>query len=63
MANEKQLDLLKRSVEEWNIWRAENPKEEIDLMSADLFQTNLSGADLQNADLRRMNLREVSGEE
>jgi len=60
MANEKQLDLLKRSVQDWNNWRSENPEEKIDLMSADLFQTNLSGADLHNADLRRMNLREVN---
>lgn len=60
MANEKQLSLLKESIKEWNKWRAENPNEEIDLMSADLFQTNLSGADLHNADMRRMNLREVN---
>jgi len=60
MANEKQLNLLKESVTDWNNWRAENPNEKIDLMSADLFQTNLSGADLHNADMRRMNLREVN---
>ena len=60
MANEKQLNLLKGSIEDWNNWRSENPNEEIDLKSADLFQANLSGADLHNADLRRMNLREVN---
>ncbi len=60
MANEKQLNLLKSSVKDWNEWRAENPNEKIDLRSADLLGTNLSGADLQNADLRRMNLRDVN---
>ncbi len=60
MANEKQLNLLKGSINEWNNWRAENPNEEVNLISADLFQTNLSGADLHNADLRRMNLRDVN---
>jgi uncharacterized protein YjbI with pentapeptide repeats len=51
MADQKQLERLLRSVEEWNQWREENPKVEIDISEA-----NLSGADLIEANLIRANL-------
>jgi len=60
MADEKQLQLLKANVADWNAWRMENPGVQIDLQSADLFQANLTGANLSNADLRRANLREAN---
>jgi Pentapeptide repeats (8 copies) len=57
MANKNQVDLLKRSVKDWNSWRASNPTIGIDLTNCDLRGLNLndaflSGADLQNSDLR-----------
>ena len=51
MADEEQLTLLKRSVEEWNQWRKEHLETEIDLRSADLSGANLNGANLNYADL------------
>ena len=47
MADQILVDMLKRSVSEFNQWRADNPDAPID------FQ----GANLQEADLRRANLR------
>jgi uncharacterized protein YjbI with pentapeptide repeats len=56
MADEKQLERLLRSVEEWNQWREENLRIEIELRGAKLFAANLTGADLYEADLRGANL-------
>ena len=52
MANQEQLTLLQRRVEEWNKWRKKNPKIEIDLSKAHLGGANLREANLGEADLR-----------
>ncbi|MBP0019940.1 MAG: pentapeptide repeat-containing protein [Cyanobacteria bacterium SBLK] len=54
MANEEQLERLKRSVEEWNQWREENLDIKIDLSSA-----GLRGANLERVNLSRANLRDA----
>lgn len=51
MANPKQVALLKKSVEEWNQWREENPSIIPDLKRAKLINTNLENANLEKADL------------
>jgi TIR domain/Pentapeptide repeats (8 copies) len=56
MANEEQLARLKRSVEEWNEWRAGHWGENIDLKWADLREAHLRGADLGLANLYGANL-------
>lgn len=60
MANEEQLAILKRGVDEWNRWRVSHPKEFIDLSGADLNFQNLRGVDLIGADLHGANLTEVN---
>jgi len=62
MADESQVAMLKRSVEEWNEWRQQNPKVRPDLTGADLSNldlsfvnfthTNLRGANFSNSSLR-----------
>ena len=56
MANQEQVDLLKRSVEEWNQWRTANPNMRIDLRNADFEKINLRNANLYLANLRNANL-------
>ena len=61
MADEKLVELLKRSVEEFNQWRANNPGKRVDLHfenlnGANLNGANLNGADLSNADLSNADL-------
>ena len=51
MADKEQLERLLHSVEEWNQWREEKPKVEIELSYASLSGANLSKADLSKADL------------
>ncbi len=62
MANEEHLEILRRGVETWNVWRNEHQFALLDLTSADLACADLQhadlrgailgGADLQHADLR-----------
>jgi hypothetical protein len=56
MANEEQLEILKKGVNVWNEWREQNPKIAVDLRSADLQRLNLGGAKLWGANLRGTNL-------
>jgi uncharacterized protein YjbI with pentapeptide repeats len=61
MANNDQIDLLKRGTQAWNAWRAEQTEATIDLSGGalrglDLEGADLSGADLKDADLRGANL-------
>ncbi len=61
MANNQQMDLLKRGAQAWNAWRAQQTEPTIDLSSGslrglDLEGVDLSGADLKDADLRGANL-------
>jgi hypothetical protein len=53
MANEEQLERLKRGVEGWNRWREECPDEKVDLSDGQLRELDLTRADLYRADLRR----------
>ena len=57
MADEQHLALLRRSVEEWNRWRAENPQAMPDLAGASLRGLDLSGANLAGAELTGADLR------
>ena len=43
MANPKQVEMLVRSVKEWNQWRDSEPFIRPDLQRADLAGANLSG--------------------
>jgi hypothetical protein len=49
MANDEHVALLKKSVADWNIWRAENPDIRLDLNEANLSSANLSFANLTEA--------------
>ena len=51
MANPKHLEMLKRGVDVWNMWRLKNPEPTVDLREADLRGANLRGANLGGADL------------
>jgi len=57
MANKDQVDLLKKSVTEWNSWRVSNPTIDIDLTNCDLRGLVLNDAFLSSADLRNSDLR------
>jgi len=51
MANEEQLAILSRGVEDWNQWRQENPETSIDFKKANLRNRQLENANLVEADL------------
>ena len=57
MADEQHVTLLRRSVREWNRWRAENSQVTPDLAGAGLRGLDLSGANLSGANLNRADLR------
>ena len=54
--NGEHLTVLRKGVEAWNRWRAENPEVRPDLSGAHLSKADLSGADLSRADLSRADL-------
>src|SRR5436309_957822 len=56
MADTEQLERLKRSVTEWNLWRQEHPHRQPDLSRADLSRANLTEANLSLANLTEANL-------
>lgn len=56
MANEIQLAIIKKGVQAWNDWRADNASEVIDLNDADLSGADLSACNLAGAWLNRANL-------
>jgi TIR domain/Pentapeptide repeats (8 copies) len=66
MANPEDLEVLKKGVEQWNKWRAENPElrpdlrkaslEKAELCKANLGRADLGGADLSGADLSHTDL-------
>ncbi len=49
MANQEQVERLRRSIDEWNEWRREQPEIRPDLSNADLSGANLSEANLSEA--------------
>lgn len=60
MANEQQLEMLKRSVDEWNAWRRKHSGVQPDLRGADLYKAILSDADLIASDLTGAHLTHVN---
>ena len=65
MANLKQLDILKKGVDSWNLWRANNAHVQPSLSEAGLHmaylkEANLSMADLSDSDLRMAELVEAN---
>lgn len=56
MANEYQLEIIKKGAKFWNQWRADNKDEVIDLSKARLVGANLSGADFSNANFTQAQL-------
>jgi uncharacterized protein YjbI with pentapeptide repeats len=61
MANDEHVAILKKGVDAWNAWRAENPHirpelSRANLVGADLSKANLSGASIFATDLSRANL-------
>jgi len=65
IANLKQLDILKKGVDSWNLWRINNSRimpslSEAGLHMAYLKEANLSMADLTDADLRMAELVEAN---
>ena len=57
---QEHVSLLKKSVEEWNQWRNENPEVTPDLEGASLSKANLAGANLTKANLHMANLFETN---
>ena len=53
MAHEVQLGMLKRNVDQWNLWKKQHQNEPIDLTNANLSGIDLTNADLGGADLSR----------
>jgi uncharacterized protein YjbI with pentapeptide repeats len=64
MADKNLVDMIRRSVSEFNTWRKnkreKNPEAQIDLSGADLSIINLDGIDFFNCILERANLRTTS---
>ena len=64
MTNQEHLEILRKGVEAWNRWRAENPVipnlQEADLRGANLQEAILWLANLQEANLRVANLQEAN---
>jgi uncharacterized protein YjbI with pentapeptide repeats len=56
LANREQVELLKKSVEQWNAWRKAKPDMVPDLSGASLDRANLQRADLSGATLSDANL-------
>ena len=56
MTKFEQLELLKKSITEWNQWREKNPDLKIDLSGTNLKEANLQGAILFDAKLQEVNL-------
>jgi uncharacterized protein YjbI with pentapeptide repeats len=56
MANEEHLRRIKQGVSAWNAWRAEHPKETINLQGGNLRETDLTQVDLHGALLSQADL-------
>jgi uncharacterized protein YjbI with pentapeptide repeats len=57
MADKAHMELLKRGVDEWNLWKKSDYETIPDLVGADLAGANLNGIDLREADLVMAHLR------
>lgn len=51
MANNEQLEILRKGAKAWNDWREKNPKPTASLQGANLFGVDLRGAKLQGTNL------------
>ncbi len=56
MADAAQLEILKKSVYTWNLWKLENLNIKVDLRGANLFGADLVGVDLSDSYLSKVNL-------
>ena len=56
MADNNMVDTIKRSLAEFNAYRAANPTGTVDLSGANFCGANLRGANLRSADLRGADL-------
>ena len=59
MANRKQLDRLKQSMQVWNQWRRDYPGIRSALYGARLVGVDLAGADLSGANLSGVKLTKM----
>jgi len=59
MANQQHVDILRDGVQEWNLWRREEPAIRPDLSRAGLSGAILAGAYLYDADLGGADLRQA----
>ena len=59
MAKPEHLAKLEESVEDWNMWRYDNPEIVPAFWGADLEEADLRGAYLNSADLREAKLRDA----
>jgi hypothetical protein len=59
MANSEHLEILKRGVEQWNIWRQRNSGLAPDLSEVDISRQDLSNANLYRTNLSKSNLSEA----
>jgi len=59
MANHQHVDILRDGVQEWNLWRQDEPAIRPDLSRAGLGGAILAGADLYDADLGEADLRQA----
>jgi uncharacterized protein YjbI with pentapeptide repeats len=55
MANEKQVEIINKGIEAWNLWRELNPAIQLDLSGANLSGMKLAGIDLNLANLNSTN--------
>ena len=55
MTKEEMVAMLRRSVEEWNIWREENPKVKVDLTNANFNYAILTNVNLNHVILNNTN--------
>ena len=60
MANVNQVEMLQRSVREFNAWRVRNPEERVNLKGANLTGANLREADLTGVNRMGANLTEAN---
>jgi hypothetical protein len=60
MANNNQLQLIKRGIDIWNAWRKQNPDMEIDLTETDLSGMNLSKGNFFEATLSETNFSDAN---
>ena len=59
MAKPEHVEIVKQGKEAIDVWRRENPDEQLDLFGATLIRASLKGASLKGADLNGADLRDA----